>query len=137
MFMLDSDICIYAINHRHGVRERLLGTSRASVFLSSIVIAELAAGCEKSVQRERNLRALQDFKTTMTVVAFEDDDTACYALARAQLERVGTPIGATDLFIGAHALARGMTLITNNVREFSRIPELRLDNWASHTSTSG
>lgn len=128
-FLLDTNTCIYIINRRPAeVFERFAGLRLGDVAISSITGAELNFGVIKSGSR-RNLDALEKFLAPLDVLPFDDSAMREYGPLRTHLERVGTPIGAMDLLIAAHALALRSTLITNNLREFSRVPGLGLGNW--------
>jgi tRNA(fMet)-specific endonuclease VapC len=128
-FLLDTNTCIYIINRRPAeVFERFAGLRLGDVAISSITGAELNLGVIKSGSR-RNLDALEKFLAPLDVLPFDDSAMREYGPLRTHLERVGTPIGAMDLLIAAHALALRSTLITNNLREFSRVPGLGLGNW--------
>lgn len=129
-FMLDTNICIYAIKHRPAmVLAALRANEAAGLGVSCITVAELEYGVAKSGSA-RNQRALQQFLEPLEVADFDRAACAAYGRVRAALERAGTPIGPLDLQIAAHAMALGVTLVSNNVREFSRVPGLKLVNWA-------
>ena len=128
-YLLDTNICIYIINRRPPeVVLRFDGLSFGDVAVSSITVAELDYGAAK-IGSERNRAALQKFLAPLEVLPFDDEATRHYGSLRARLERLGTPIGPLDMLIAAHALALDCVLVTNNVREFSRVPMLRLENW--------
>ncbi len=128
-FLLDTNICIYVINKKPGiVLERFRREAPGSIALSSISAAELACGVSKSGS-ERNKEALALFLAPLTLLPFDESVIWHYGQVRARLEKQGTPIGPMDTMIAAHALAKGLTLVTNNVREFERVPDLLLDNW--------
>lgn len=129
-FLLDTNTCIYIINRRPaGVFERFAGLGYGQVGISSITGAELCFGVSKSGSA-RNQRALDKFLAPLELRPFDDDAMRQYGNLRAELEARGTPIGAMDLLIAAHALALGSVLVTNNLREFQRVPGLELENWA-------
>ncbi len=128
-FLLDTNICIYIINRRPpAVFERFAGLRVGEVAISSITGAELMFGVEKSGS-SRNRDALEKFMAPLEILPFDEAAMRAYGALRAALSRSGTPIGALDLLIGAHALSRGLTLVSNNLREFERLPGLRLANW--------
>lgn len=102
---------------------------RGEVAISAITEAELLYGAHKSQRREHNLAAIVDFSAQMDVLAFDSEVTDAYAQLRALLERQGTPIGPLDLMIAATALAYAVPLVTNNTREFQRVPRLQLEDW--------
>lgn len=97
--------------------------------ISAITLAELLHGAEKSAKPEHNLRQVEDFVSRLDVQEYGSKAAAHYGDIRADLERKGTPIGVNDLHIAGHARSEGLTLVTNNLREFERIEGLRLDNW--------
>ena len=99
------------------------------VGVSSVTAAELSYGAEKSSRRGQNLEALGAFLLPLEVLAFGPEAAAAYGRVRAALEKAGTPIGPLDTLIAAHAAGLGVTLVTNNVREFSRVPGLEIEDW--------
>jgi tRNA(fMet)-specific endonuclease VapC len=128
--MLDTDICIY-VNKAHP--PKLLGRFNRlaeQLCTSAITLAELHYGAERSERRIENLEALVRFVARLEVLPFSSKAAAHYGQLRVELQRAGKPIGAHDMLIGAHARAEGLTLVTNNVREFGRIPGLRVENWS-------
>ncbi len=130
-YLLDTNICIYIINRRPPeVFRHFDGVAAGQIGISSITHAELDFGVAKSGSR-RNRVALDKFLLPLEIMPFDADAARQYGKLRAQLELAGTPIGALDTLIAAHALALGITLITNNTREFERVPKLRLEDWAS------
>ena len=130
-YMLDTNICIYAIKHKP---ERVLQTLKEKLdeglCISSITLAELAHGVEKSASRDKNAAALLKFLTVLTVLPFDELAAAEYGKICAYLQRLGTPIGTMDMLIAAHAKTENLILVTNNTREFIRVPDLQLENWA-------
>ncbi len=129
-FMLDTNICIYAIKYRPPeVIAALRAHESAGLGLSSITAAELYVGVAKS-GAARNLSALEQFLAPLELADFDRSAAAAYGPLRAALEAAGTPIGPLDTQIAAHALALGVTLVSSNIREFARVPGLRLVNWA-------
>ena len=130
-YLLDTDTCIYIIKRRpESVVERFENeVDIRSVGVSGITAAELQFGAEKSGFGERNLRALNLFLTSLTIHSFGVSIAPVYARLRATLERQGAPIGPLDTLIAAHALSLEATLVTNNTREFERVPELLVENW--------
>jgi tRNA(fMet)-specific endonuclease VapC len=130
-YMLDTDICIYAINERPASVLKALREHEAAVLgVSSVTAAELYFGVARTGSA-RNLRALRQFLAPLEVAPFDHDAAQVYGSLRAWLESQGTPIGPYDTQIAAHAHALGATLVSNNTREFSRVPGLLLENWAS------
>ena len=129
-YLLDTDICIYILNERPvNVSEKFRTIKAENITLSSLTIAELYYGAEKSRLGERNRRALTQFIATLNRADFTAETAQVYAALRASLEHSGTPIGPLDTLIAAHALSLEATLVTNNIREFSRVPDLEIENW--------
>ncbi|TVP42873.1 MAG: type II toxin-antitoxin system VapC family toxin [Gemmatimonadales bacterium] len=130
-YLLDTNICIYIINMRPmEVLDRFKGLKVGQVALSSITGVELSFGVEKSGSI-RNRRALDKFLAPLDVLAFDEAAMRAYGPLRAHLEGQGTPIGAMDMLIAAQALAVEATLVTDNAREFQRVPGLVLENWVA------
>jgi tRNA(fMet)-specific endonuclease VapC len=130
MYMLDTNICIYIINRRSPSVINIFESMRPhEVKLSAVTLAELEYGASKSEHRERNRRALFGFASPFEIIPFDDTDAEVFGLLRADLERRGVPIGPYDMQIAAQALNRDYSLVTNNIREFERIPRLKLENW--------
>jgi len=133
-FLLDTNICIYIINRKPpDVFKRFAQHGFGEIGVSSITAAELAFGVSKSGS-ERNRRALGMFLAPLEVLAFDAEAALRYGDVRAALESNGTPIGALDQLIAAHALVLGATLVTNNLRELRRVPGLQLENWVASKS---
>lgn len=130
MILLDTNICIYIINARPpAVLARFQQYRLGDIGLCSVVAAELAFGVAKSGSA-RNRQALEMFLAPLTILPFDAPAVWAYGDLRADLERRGTPIGSLDTMIAAHALSQHALLVTNNTREFSKVPGLRLANWA-------
>jgi len=130
LYMLDTDICIYVINARPpAVLEKFLAHESEGLGVSAVTAAELWFGVRKSGSR-RNLLMLDKFLAPLEVADFGADAARTYGEVRVALEQKGTPIGPLDTQIAAHALALGVTLVSNNMREFKRVPKLKLENWA-------
>ncbi len=129
--MLDTNICIYLIKQQPPtIIERFLSQPVGEIGISSITAAELAYGVSKSRHVSKNRHALEQFLAPLEIAPFDQAAAWSYGRLRAQLEAKGTPIGSMDLFIAAHALSLGVRLVSNNLREFRRVPGLRLENWA-------
>lgn len=129
-YLLDTDICIYVINDRpKEVLRRFQAHDVGDIGISSITAAELAFGVEKS-RSDRNRAALEAFCLSLDMAAFDAAAAGAYGHIRADLERAGRSIGPLDLLIAAHAFSLGVTLVTNNVREFGRVKGLKVANWA-------
>ncbi len=128
MILLDTNICIHVINAKPpAVLERFRQHRMGEIGLCSVVAAELAYGVAKSGSA-RNRQALEMFLAPLIILPFEEAALWAYGDLRAELERKGTPIGALDTMIAAHALSQQSTLVTNT-REFARVPGLALENW--------
>lgn len=129
-YMLDTNTCIYIIKKKPtDVLERFRQTRISQVGISSITLSELEYGVAKSSQPERNQIALAQFLAPLEIPSYGDDAATHYGRLRAYLENQGTPIGSLDMLIAAHALSIGCVLVTNNEKEFSRIPNLQIHNW--------
>lgn len=129
-YMLDTNTCIYLIKHHPPeVREKLGTISVGEIGVSSIAIAELWYGITESTKRKHNEGALNDFLDYVTVLDWPMKAAPQYGFVRSHLKKRGTPIGAMDLLIAAHAIALNTVLVTNNMREFRRVPRLKLENW--------
>lgn len=129
MILLDTNICIYIINMRPPeVLARFREYRLGEIGVCSVVAAELAYGVAKS-QSARNRSALEMFLAPLEVLPFDQAAVWAYGELRASLEREGQPIGALNTMIAAHALSLDAPLVTNNTREFARVPGLRLENW--------
>ena len=129
--MLDTNICIYIIKQKpKPVLERFAAFPVGDLGISVITLAELEYGASKSSEPTRNREALEQFVSPLEIAAFDRQATSVYGKIRALLETRGRPIGSMDLLIAAHALSLNVRLVTNNVREFKRVPGLRVENWA-------
>jgi tRNA(fMet)-specific endonuclease VapC len=129
-YILDTNICIYIIKRKpEQVFAKLLTLSVGSVVISSITLAELQYGVEKSINREKNKEALEKFLTPIEIIDFGVSATKEYGKIRAELEKMGTPIGSLDMLIAAHAKSLDLTLVTNNEKEFDRVNSLKIENW--------
>ena len=130
LYLLDTNICIYIINPPPlTVSAHFVGQPSVQLSLSPTPGAELSFGVAKSGSA-RNQQALDKFLAPLEILPFDGAAMHRYGELRADLERTGRPIGALDTLIAAHALALGATLVTNNIREFERVPALPLENWA-------
>ncbi len=128
--MLDTNICIYIIKQQPvAVLKRFLEFQIGDIGISSITLSELRYGVAKSTHQEKNTKALDEFITPLEVVSFDEEAAHVYGNIRAILEKAGTPIGSMDMLIAAHAVSLGLPLVTNNAREFVRIPALNIIDW--------
>ena len=131
-YLLDTTICIYIAKQRPpGVAQRFAQLAVGSVVMSLVTWGELRYGAEKSQQRTQALDTLERLQALIPVIAMGDVVGESYGAIRAHLERAGTPIGNNDLWIAAHALSLKLTLVSNNTREFERVPRLKLENWVA------
>lgn len=129
-YMLDTNICIYVMkNYPAELRERFNRLAE-QLCISSITLGELHYGAEKSARPLENLQTLEHFAARLDVLSFSPKAARHYGQMRAELERAGTPVGPHDMLIGAHARAEGLIIVTNNIREFARMPGVRAENWA-------
>jgi len=128
--MLDTTICIYLIKQQPAaVLRRFLDYQVGDIGISAITLSELRCGVAKSAQHAKNAKALDEFITPLEVIVFDEQAACVYGEIRAALEKAGTPIGAMDMLIAAHAVSLGLPLVTNNAREFGRVPALQVVNW--------
>ena len=131
-YLLDTNICIALIRQRPaGLLQRLTALEPGEVGLSSITLAELIYGADKSSQTEQNLVALEQFLLPLELVNFDESAATAYGQIRAGLEREGKVIGSMDMLIAAHALSLNTILVTNNTKEFGRVSGLLLEDWIS------
>jgi len=129
-FMLDTDLCIALIKRKPAkMLDKLTSHAPGDVGLSTVSLAELRYGVAKSAQKERNSQALDEFLLPLEIADFDEMSAGSYGEVRAALEKAGTPIGPLDTQIGAHALSLGAVLVTQNTREFRRIPGLAVEDW--------
>jgi tRNA(fMet)-specific endonuclease VapC len=129
-YMLDTNICIYVIKNRPAALRERFDQLAEKLCISTITLGELLYGVEKSARRSQNLEAVEQFTARLEVLPFSAKAAAHFGQIRAELARAGRPCGAYDMLIAAHARSEGLMLITNNIREFERMPGLRIDNWA-------
>lgn len=129
-YMLDTNICIYIIKKRPiQVLQALQQYDIGELCISSITVAELEYGVEKSANPERNRIALSEFLAPFEILDFDDLAARDFGIIRATLERQGCVIGPFDMQIAAHARANGLIIVTNNVKEFNRVSDLVVENW--------
>ncbi len=129
-YMLETDTCSYIMKRSNdAVLKRLQKVPVSDVCISVITKSELLFGVEVSPRRRQDESALSAFLQYVEVLDFPDAASLHYAKIRASLKTLGTMIGANDLFIAAHARSLGATLVTNNTREFGRVPKLNVENW--------
>lgn len=131
IYMLDSDVCIFIINKKCERRIKYLDELKVnnSLVISSIVLSELEFGVANSIHKERNKRNLYRFLARIEVMDYSSKHASYYGKIRANLKTQGKPIGNNDMFIAAQAIAEKATLITNNIKEFQKIENLKLLSW--------
>ncbi|MEK6698402.1 MAG: type II toxin-antitoxin system VapC family toxin [Nitrospirota bacterium] len=130
-FMLDTNICIYLIKQKPPkVLMHFKSHAVGDIGISSITLAELRYGVFKSQYVEKNRQALDEFILPLEITDFDERAAEEYGTVRADLEKAGKPVGSMDMLIGAHALSLGVTLVTNNVREFKQIKSLKVVDWS-------
>ncbi|MFT5369939.1 MAG: tRNA(fMet)-specific endonuclease VapC [Candidatus Latescibacterota bacterium] len=130
-YMLDTNMCIYIIKQKPlTVIERFVQTEISEIGISSITLSELLYGVSKSSKPEQNQIALAQFVAPLEILAYDDLAAQYYGDLRVHLEKQGTPIGSLDMLIAAHTLSISCTVVTNNEKEFVRIPNLKIENWA-------
>ena len=131
-YLLDTNICIYIAKHNPpAVRARFEQLSSDALAMSVVTLGELQHGAEKSQARDKALVVLQQLQGAIQLMPLAPTAGAHYGQIRAALERAGQPIGNNDLWIAAHARAEGWVLVTNNEREFCRVPGLAVENWVA------
>lgn len=128
-FLLDSDICIYAMRERDRDLSRRFNAAEGRIGISDVTLFELVYGAEKSAEPARNIAVLQNFAARLEVLPFNSPAAYHAGQIRAELERAGTPIGSYDFMIAGHARSQGLVLVTNNLREFGRVEALRCESW--------
>jgi len=129
-FMLDTNTCIYIIKRKPpDVIRRFKRTEISQIGISSITLSELLYGVSKSSMPEQNRLALTQFIAPLEILSYGDEAAQYYGDIRAHLEKQGTPISSLDMLIAAHALSIACTLVTNNEKDFIRIPNLKIGNW--------
>jgi len=128
-YLLDTNIVIYTMKNRPQQVRRYFKDHHGRMGISAVTLGELVFGAEHSQQVERNLADIEALAARLEVLPFDESPAYHFGQIRAELYRVGTPIGPYDMMIAGHARACGLTLVTNNVREFERIQGLRIENW--------
>jgi tRNA(fMet)-specific endonuclease VapC len=128
-YLLDTNTVIYVIKRKPIEVLGVFNEQAGHMAISAITLSELLHGVEKSERPAANLARVEDFCSRIEVLPYGAKASMHYGAIRTALERAGKPIGVNDLHIAAHARAEGLTLVTNNMREFERVPALLLDNW--------
>lgn len=128
-YLLDTNIVIYVIKRRPAAVLSTFNQHTGRMAISSITLAELCHGAEKSTRMADNLRVIDDFTSRLDVLPYTPKAAQHYGSIRAALEKQGQTIGVNDLHIAAHARSEGLALVTNNLKEFARVPALQTENW--------
>ena len=128
-YLLDTNIVIYVLKRRPIEVLSVFNANASRMAISSITLAELMHGAEKSSRVTENLTAIEDFCSRLEVLPYGSKAAQHYGAIRAQLEKLGRPIGVNDLHIAAHARSEGLVLVTNNTAEFERVSALEIENW--------
>nr|WP_314617374.1 tRNA(fMet)-specific endonuclease VapC [uncultured Pseudomonas sp.] len=128
-YMLDTNICIFTIKNKPQVVREAFNRHHGQMAISTVTLMELIYGAEKSAHPERNLAIVEGFAARMEVLQYDSRAAEHSGQLRAELAIAGTPIGPFDQLIAGHARALGLTLVTNNLREFQRVPGLRIEDW--------
>jgi len=133
--MLDTNICIFIIKQQpEAVLKRFLDYNVGDIGISAITLSGLRYGVAKSKHREKNSEALEEFMIPLEILPFDEEAAQAYGDIRTSLEKAGTPLGAMDMLIAAHAVSKGLALVTNNTREFSRVSSLTFVDWVPQTT---
>ena len=128
-YILDTNIVIYVIKRRPIKVLDVFNKHASRMAISSITLSELIYGAEKSQQVEKNLEAVEDFISHLEVLPYDSKASLHYGKIKFTLEKKAAIIGENDIHIAAHAISQGLTLVTNNLKEFKRVPNLALENW--------
>jgi tRNA(fMet)-specific endonuclease VapC len=129
MYVTDTNTLIYFFKGSGNVAQKLLSIPPKEIGIPSIVLYELEVGIAKSKSPRKRLKQLEDMMSIITVLPFTAKEARCSAMIRAQLERKGIPIGPIDILIAGTALAHQAILVTHNVKEFTRIDKLQIEDW--------
>ena len=130
-YLLDTNIVIYVIKRRPVEVLGVFNENAGRMAISAITLSELFHGAEKSAKVAQNLAVVEEFASLLEVLPYTAKASQHYGAVRAALEKAGLPIGVNDLHIAAHARSEGLTLVTNNLSEFERVPGLLAENWVS------
>ena len=130
-YLLDTNIVIYVLKRRPKEVLAMFNANASRMAISSITLSELFYGAEKSLNTDKNLEAVEEFVSHLDVLPYDAKASQHYGQIKAELEKKGQIIGENDIHIAAHATSHGLILVSNNVREFKRVPNLVLENWVS------
>ena len=128
-YLLDTNIVIYVLKRRPIEVLKIFNTNASRMAISSITLSELIYGAEKSLNIDKNLEAIDEFISHLDVLSNDAKASQHYGQIKASLEKRDEIIGENDIHIAAHAISQGLILVTNNLREFQRVPHLALENW--------
>jgi tRNA(fMet)-specific endonuclease VapC len=128
-YLLDTNIVLYVIKRRPIEVMGVFNENAGRMAISAVTLSELFHGAEKSARVAQNLAVVEEFASLLVVLPYSAKASQHYGAIRAALEKVGRPIGVNDLHIAAHARSEGLTLVTNNLSEFKRVPGLLTENW--------
>ena len=132
MFLIDTNICIYLIKKNPiAVVNKVKAYEPYQIKVSAVTVAELEYGASKSKAVEKNRTVLIKFLSSFEIISFDDQDAECFGQIRTYLEGIGKIIGSYDMLIAAQAVCKNLILVTNNVKEFGRIPNLNIQNWVN------
>ena len=130
-YLLDTNICIYYFKGQFGLKEKIEKIGFNNFAISEITLAELIYGAEKSQQKERNIKVVEDFAEIITIIPILDA-IRIYGKEKARLKTKGTIISDLDLFIGATAIVNNMIIVTRNTKEFERLENIKIENWIDY-----
>jgi tRNA(fMet)-specific endonuclease VapC len=128
-FMLDTNICIFTLKNKPQEVREAFNRHHGQLCISTITLMELIYGAEKSASPERNLSVIEGLSARLEVLNYDSHAAAHSGQLRAELARAGTPVGPYDQMIAGHARSLGLVLVSNNLREFQRVPGLRVEDW--------
>ncbi|CAI8879153.1 tRNA(fMet)-specific endonuclease VapC [Pseudomonas sp. IT-P74] len=128
-YMLDTNICIFTIKNKPQVVREAFNRHHSQLCISAVTLMELIYGAEKSAAPEKNLAVIEGFSARLEVLPFDNEAAAHTGMIRSELAKAGKPIGPYDQMIAGHARSRGFIVVTNNLREFERVPGLRVEDW--------
>lgn len=128
-YMLDTNIAIYTIKNKPGEVREAFKAHDGQVCISSVTLMELIYGAEASAAVERNLRDIEGFAARLEILPYDNDAAVHTGQLRAELKKIGRPIGPYDEMIAGHARSQGLVIVTNNIRQFKHAPGVRLENW--------
>ncbi|MHC8409040.1 type II toxin-antitoxin system tRNA(fMet)-specific endonuclease VapC [Pseudomonas sp. Hz4] len=128
-YMLDTNICIFTIKNKPQIVREAFNRHNGQLCMSAVTLMELIYGAEKSATPEKNLGVIEGFAARLEVLPFDNEAATHTGMIRSELAKAGTPIGPYDHMIAGHARSRGFIVVTNNLREFERVPGLRVEDW--------